>query len=318
MKRVAILGAGVMGKNHARVVTQSLHSTLTTVIDPDPVNGRMLSEKYKCKWQEKMTDFNDIDYVIIASPTEIHFESAYSALNQGVPTLIEKPISANFLQTKVLIELSEKKDVLLMCGLVERFNPAILTVSKIIEKVIGIYSVRHSPSISRISTDVDGDLLVHDLDICIQLMNSMPNSMLVSKYFRKTSKGSLIDAMDVLATFPQNRFANMSVSRLSHKKIRTINIVEEERLIEVDLLRRDITIFRNVSESSLENGAGYKQQTVIEIPTLITNTEPLASQLDHFVKLLNEEDVTAYAAERSSLLGLHKALDQLKQPQEFS
>jgi predicted dehydrogenase len=312
MKRVAIIGAGVMGRNHARVVSQSPHSTLAMVIDPDALNGKRLSDIYQCEWQSSIDEYNNIDYVIIASPTESHFDVARNALNQRIPTLIEKPISAKLDETKALLELSEERNVLLLCGLVERFNPAILTVSKIIDNVIGVYSVRHSPMISRIATNVDGDLLIHDIDICMRLMNSFPESMVSSSYARQTKNGSLIDAMDVLANFPGNRFANLSVSRLSHKKIRTLSIVEEERLIEVDLLRRDITIYKNVSEGSSENGVGYKQQTIIEIPTLITNTEPLASQLDHFVDLVDEQNLTRFSAERASLLALHQILDELK------
>jgi predicted dehydrogenase len=282
------------------------------VIDPDATSGKMLSDAYQCEWQSSIREYDDIDYVIIASPTESHFDLAYNALTQGIPTLVEKPISASLVETKKLLELSEQRNVLMLCGLVERFNPVILTVSKIIDKVIGIYTVRHSPMISRIATNVDGDLLIHDIDIGMRLMNSIPDDMVSSSYTRQTKNGNLIDAMDVLATFPGNRFANISVSRLSHKKIRTLNIVEEERLIEVDLLRRDITIYRNVSEGSSENGVGYKQQTIIEIPALITNLEPLAAQLDHFVNLMDEQNLTQFSAERSSLLALHQILDKLK------
>jgi predicted dehydrogenase len=226
MKRVALIGAGVMGRNHARVVSQSTHSVLAMVIDPDAKNGKMLSDDYQCEWKSSIDEYEGIDYVIIASPTESHFDLAHNALNQGIPTLIEKPISANLDETKKLLELSDERNVLMLCGLVERFNPVILTVSKIIDKVIGIYSVRHSPMISRISTNVSGDLLIHDIDIAMRLMNSIPDEMVSSSYTRQTKNGNLIDAMDVLATFPGNRFANMSVSRLSHKKIRTLNIVE--------------------------------------------------------------------------------------------
>jgi predicted dehydrogenase len=313
MKRIAILGAGVMGKNHARVVAQSSHSTLAIVVDPDPVNGKALSEKYQCDWRSSISEFENIDFVIVSTPTEIHFQGANMALSQGIPVLIEKPISAKLDETRKLLDLSEQKNILIMCGLVERFNPVILTVSEIVDEVIGIYSVRHSPTISRIVTNVDGDLLIHDLDICMRLMNSSPETLISTHYSRRTENSNLIDAMDVLATFSEDRFANMSVSRISHKKIRTMSLVETERLIEVDLLRRDITIYRNVSEGSSEHGSGYKQQTIIEIPTLITNNEPLASQLDHFVSLLDEQDFSKFAYERSSLLSLHQNLDKLKQ-----
>ena len=312
MKKVCILGAGIMGANHARIVSQSSHSNLIAVVDPDAIRGQKISIEHHCKWFPSIDDYSDFDYLILATPTEVHFTEAVRALEQGIPILLEKPISSDLLETKLLLDLSARKEILFMCGLVERFNPAILTVQEIVEDLIGIYSVRHSPMISRITTDIDGDLLIHDLDIAMRFMKSSPSELYANKFIRQTKSNEIIEAMDVVATFPDRRFANISVSRIGQKKIRTMNFVETDRLVEVDLLRRDVTIFKNVSEGAFENGAGYKQQTVIEIPTLVTHKEPLASQLDYFVGALDEQNMSVFHMERAGLLELHTVLDDLR------
>lgn len=312
MKKVALFGAGAMGSNHARIVAQSNHSMLLAIIDPNPITGQQLAMKYNCKWWSAIEDYSPFDYVIIASPTEVHFQDSYCALKQQVPVLIEKPVSIDINETKALLDLSREENTPLMCGLVERFNPAVLTVEGIIEDVIGIYTTRHSPMIPRTKTDIDGDLLIHDLDICMRFMDSEPHTVQSSEYVNRRSGMEIIDAMDVIAGFSGNRFANLSVSRLSHRKIRSLNLLERTRLIEVDLLRRDITIYKNVNEESVEKRLSYRQQTVIEIPSLITNNEPLAAQLDYFVRLLDERNEVNIEEEKLRILKLHQVLKQIR------
>ncbi len=312
MKKVALFGAGAMGANHARIVAQSSHSTLSAIIDPNPISGQELAMKYNCRWWSRIEDYSAFDYVIIASPTEEHFQDSYNALKQHVPVLIEKPVSTDIDETKTLIDLSKEKNTPLMCGLVERFNPAVMTVESIVEDVIGIYTTRHSPMIPRTKTDIDGDLLIHDLDICMRFMNSDPHTLQSSHYVNRRSGIEIIDAMDVIASFSENRFANLSVSRLSHRKIRSLSLLEKTRLIEVDLLRRDITIYKNVIEESVEKNLSYRQQTVIEIPSLVTNKEPLAAQLDYFVHLLEEKNDFDIEEERLKILKLHQMLKKIR------
>lgn len=111
--------------------------------------------------------------------------------------------------------------------------------------------------------------------------------------------------------FANGALAHVSASRIGQRKVRTLSIHEVDRLIEVDLLRRDVTVYHHVSDQPANiDGRGYKQQTVIEIPELLTSQEPLAAQLDQFVRLISG-DADA-DAERRSILPSHEVVAQLK------
>jgi hypothetical protein len=107
-------------------------------------------------------------------------------------------------------------------------------------------------------------------------------------------------------SFPSG-LATVSASRLGQRKVRSLVVSELDRLIEIDLLRRDVTIYRHVShDSATPDGLGYRQQTVIEIPELVSAREPLATQLDRFLDLLAGK--VDPATERESILPSHRVV----------
>lgn len=107
--------------------------------------------------------------------------------------------------------------------------------------------------------------------------------------------------------------ATISASRISQRKIRQLSILEIDRLVELDLLRRDITIYRHVADRPSSDGVGgYQQQTVIEIPTILQSTEPLAAQLSHFLRLLELGAGSAEVrAEREAILPAHQVIHEV-------
>jgi predicted dehydrogenase len=311
--KAALFGAGAMGQNHARVISQSHHSELTYVIDTDQSVGKEVAMKYQSAWLPELQSFKGIDYAVIATPTELHFDIAMYALNSGVPLIIEKPISNSYEQTIVLLELARNLGIPLVCGFVERYNPAILTLKQILGEPLTIHSIRHSPMTPRIKTSVASDLLVHDLDLAIDLFGQKPIDFSKRTLSSLEKSEKTDDSIDVILSFSRNRYANISASRLSHKKIRSMNIIEAERLIEVDLLRRDLTIYRHIDEGSSKDGVGYKQQTIIEIPTLVTSEEPLAAQLKNFIEILKsdiglriDQEIQSIAISHELLGGIEK------------
>ena len=300
-----------MGANHARVISQSMHSILSVVVDPNENVGKNIAEKYNSKWVPKLEDFHEIDYAVIANPTENHFDVAMEAILSHIPVLIEKPISHSLISTLEILSAARNANVPLMCGFVERFNPAVITLKKIVGDIVNIQTVRHSPMTPRIQNSVTSDLLIHDLDLVVKLYNEAPFDLKSKTLSFGKSSLNIPDAHDVLLSFSSGRFANVSASRISQRKIRSLSVVEKDRLIEVDLLRRDLTIYKNVSEDLLVDGAGYKQQTIIELPTLITLEEPLVAQLNHFTNLLLNQNSEEIESEYSSLEVIHKVLGQL-------
>jgi predicted dehydrogenase len=118
------------------------------------------------------------------------------------------------------------------------------------------------------------------------------------------------DITEAILEFDGTRIAQISASRIGQHKVRALSIYEADRLIEVDLLRRGVTIYRHVSESSVDGGArGYRQQTIIEIPELLTSREPLVAQFDAFLDLVEgRRDATE---ERAGILAAHRVVDEI-------
>lgn len=307
--KIALVGVGSMGSLHARVIAQSERADLALVVDPREDAGRAVAEKFDSAWAPEMGDLSGIDAVVLASATETHHKLALDILAQGKPLLVEKPVCASLEQTEEVLGEAEKRGLPIMCGLLERYNPAVMTALGLIDEPVHISAKRHSPYAPRIRTGVAWDLLVHDVDIAIQCFRGAEPEHVFAGVgqFHPSSVTGAEDVVDTVLQFPNGAVATISASRIGQRKIRSLVIYELERLIEVDLLQRNVTIYRHVSQDAASpDGRGYRQQSVIEIPELITAREPLATQLDRFLDLIDGKvDV---AEERSRILPSHRTV----------
>ncbi|MQA61648.1 MAG: gfo/Idh/MocA family oxidoreductase [Actinophytocola sp.] len=310
-RKLAIVGAGNMGKLHARVIAQNDRASLARVIDPREDAGRAIAEQHGAQWTPEIGSLADVDAVVLAAATEVHHQLALDILGQGKPLLIEKPVANNLADTQEILACSAEKDIPLMCGLLERYNPAVMTASALIDGPVHTMAVRHGPYAPRIKTGVAWDLLVHDVDLAIRLFGGQAPQRTASAagHFHPKSVEGAEDTLDAVLSFPTG-VASVSASRLGQRKVRSLVVSELERLVEIDLVRRDVTIYRHVSHEGLSTGApAYRQQTVIEIPELVTVREPLATQLEQFLDLLDGK-VDA-ADERDSILPSHQVVAQV-------
>ncbi|WP_406640034.1 Gfo/Idh/MocA family protein [Amycolatopsis sp. WGS_07] len=309
--RIALVGTGNMGSLHARVLSQNDRVDLARVIDPREEAGRAVADRYETEWTPEIGSLSDVDAVVLASATEVHYELAQEILGQGKPMLVEKPVCNSLEFSQEIVALSAKKDVPLMCGLLERYNPAVMTARALVNEPVHLMARRHGPYAPRIKTGVAWDLLVHDVDLAIQFFGGATPGRVTSSagYFHPQSVTGAEDTIETVLSFP-NGLATVSASRLAQRKVRSLTVSELDRMVEIDLLRRDVTIYRHVSHDSVTpDGLGYRQQTVIEIPELVTAREPLATQLDRFVDLL-EGKVDA-DVERALILPSHEVVAQV-------
>jgi predicted dehydrogenase len=307
--KIALIGVGSMGSLHARVIAQSERAALTRVIDPRADAGQAVAEKYESAWTPEIGDLSDVDAVVLASATETHHKLALEVLEAGKPLLVEKPVCADLAQTEEVLSLSAERDLPIMCGLLERYNPAVMTALELIDEPVHVRAVRHSPYAPRIRTGVAWDLLVHDVDIAIQCFRGQEPVEVSAGVgqFHPSSVPGAEDVVDTVLRFGSGAVATISASRIGQRKIRSLVVYELERLIEVDLLQRTVSVYRNVSQdASSPDGRGYRQQSVIEIPELVTAREPLATQLDRFVDLVAGK-VDA-ADERARILPSHRTV----------
>jgi len=302
-----------MGALHARVLRQSLNTDLTLVVEPDESRGLAVADQWGAKWVPELDDFDDVDAVVVATPTHTHLDWALRAIDAGRPTLVEKPVTEDLADTIRVLDAAERRGVPLVCGLLERFNPAVMKMHEIVEDPVHLNVLRHSPHTPRIATGVAFDLSVHDVDLALRLCDGMPDK--VSAHLSQCHPGSppgSEDVAEITLGFPGGMVAALSASRVSQRKLRMLYVSEIDRMIEVDLLRRDITVYHHVTADYLDGRqTGYRQQTVIDIPAILDAKEPLAAQLEHFVSLAN--GAFDHDAERRSILPPHRVLDQVLQ-----
>lgn len=309
--KIALIGAGEMGSLHARVITQSQDAELACVVDPDTEAGPAVADRFRTRWSPDLNDLSSADAVIVASPTHSHSEWGLRAIREGKPVLIEKPLSESVAESEILVEEARRREVPLTCGFLERFNPAVLTALQVIDEPVHVTAVRHSPYVPRIATGVAHDLLIHDVDLVLRMAGRRPDWMTANfAYSHPKSEPFVEDVADVTLQYDDMFLASLSASRLSQRKVRTLVVAELERLVEVDLVRSDLTVYRHVGNEPLDdNGPGYRQQTIIDIPTIQRPQEPLAAQLNLFVRLVRGE--VDPRDELESLLPPHRTIDDL-------
>lgn len=310
--RIALVGAGSMGSLHARVIHAHRQTELAAVVDPVRQAGAAVAEQYDARWSPTLADVSDVDAVVVAAATPHHASIGTEALDRGLPLLMEKPLADDLAQTQDLVLRSEKADVPLMCGLLERFNPGIVTAMQLLEDPVHVMAQRHSPYVARVRTGVASDLLIHDVDIAVRMMGAEPTRVVGSLgHLHPESADASEDVAEALLGFPGGRLANVSASRMSQHKVRGFVVSELDRLIEIDLLRNAVTIYRHVLGENTADGLSYKQQTIIEIPQIVTNREPLAAQLDRFVALAaGSADA---AEERAGILPAHRVVEAVRE-----
>lgn len=308
LPRIMVIGAGNMGSLHTRVTAQAAGCELAAVVDLSEKTGRELADRYSTEWRPELGSLTGIDGVIVAAATPAHHALALQIIGAGVPLLVEKPVADSLAATEEILDASAAAGVPIMCGFVERFNPAVIAAHNMVNDPVHIGSTRHSPYAPRITTGVAWDLLVHDVDLAVQFLGNEVASVKATRgFFHPSSHAGAEDTVDAVITFGTGAVASVSASRISQIKLRTMSIHELDRLVEIDLLRRNITIYHNVENSNVTlDGDGYRQQTIIEIPEIPNRAEPLAGQVGHFLDLIGGS-VDA-DAERASILPAHRVV----------
>ena len=306
--RVALIGAGSMGRNHARIIAENPGAQLATIVDPFEETGRPVAEQYGARWVPEL-EVNDIDAVVVAASTEHHYGIARDVIAAGKPLLVEKPICPSLSQTEEILNAAETTGTPIMCGFLERYNPAIIAARQMIDEPLYARADRHSPYAPRIKTGVAWDLLVHDVDLISQLFGSqVPSSIGVEVgNFHPTSLPEAEDIVEVSLGFGGGGLASASASRLGQRKVRTLLVQSLDHMVEIDLLRRGVTLYRHTTISEDKpGGAGYRQMTEMEVPE-ITGREPLATQFERFLGLV--AGTVDAEEERRSILPAHSIVE---------
>lgn len=306
--KVVLVGAGSMGRNHARIIGASKSAELVGVVDPFEQSGRSAAEQYGGEWFRELGDaLPHADAAVVAASTEYHYDIAREVLEAGVPVLIEKPICPSLEQTEEILGIAEQRGVPVQCGFLERFNAGVIAAQALIEEPVYARAERHSPHWARIKTGVAWDMLVHDADLISRLFGSVAPTRVNAElgFFHPNSAEGAEDVIDVSLRFPGEGIASASASRVGQRKVRRLTVQSLDSMVEIDLLTRSVIKYRHANIETTD-GAGFKQMTEMEMPE-VSGIEPLAAQFEHFVELV-EGRVDA-DEERRSILPAHRIID---------
>jgi predicted dehydrogenase len=279
-----------MGRNHCRVLSTLRHATLAGVTDRDQAVGAQVAGAYESTFYPTVDDLLDhVDAVVIATPTPSHYPLAMHCLAQGRHVLIEKPIAATIDEAAALTVAAEKSGLVVQVGHIERFNPTYTELKHVLDDihVAAVNFRRLSPYVGS-NTDVDVvlDLMIHDLDLVLDLMQQPPVAL---HAVGMTAYSGDIDHAVAQLTFPAGPLLTVMVSRLTEHKVRAIDVTGLEAYIEGDLLNKSILLHRSTTGEYLNNqhSVKYRQESTIE-RLHVPIAEPLLLELQHFVEAIRE------------------------------
>ncbi len=287
--KVGVIGTGHMGQYHVNVIVNIAGAEVIGCFDTDANRLAEISKRFDIQGFKDMDELIDrSEALIIAVPTVYHYEIAKKCLERGKHVLVEKPMTETVEQARELVELAEQKDLVLQVGHVERFNGAVLELKKVVERPFLIEARRLAPFNPRIAdVGVVLDLMIHDLDIVTNLIGDEIRSVSAAGTSAFTRHE---DVAAAVLQFESGCVANISASRATQNKIRTLTITQEKAYIILDFATQDIDIHRMASQAYLmtREELKYRQESFVE-KIFVHKDNPLRQEHLHFLACIKGE-----------------------------
>lgn len=294
---VAVIGAGRMGRHHARIYHQLPQSKLLAVVDGEANRADALADQFNCdsltSVDELLSKYPQVRAVTIATPTVAHESSAATLLQRGVACLIEKPLAGSVAEARRIIQLAAEHKALVQVGHSERFNPIVRAVGELEIHPRYIEVDRVSPMTFRsIDVGVVFDIMIHDLDIVRMLTQS---ELVDVRACGVAVLGKHEDVASARLTFADGCVATLTASRLALKTERKLRVFSENSYISVDYAKKTgVIITRTANAEALdevrhqiEQGADLSDLDYTKLVNVeelaITDEEPLRGELGNFL-----------------------------------
>ncbi len=244
--KVAVIGVGYLGERHARLYREIEDCSLVAVCDVNNLRLESLSRELGVAgYTDYRQLFGKVDAASIVTPTKLHYQIAREFLQRGIAALVEKPFTANLKEADHLIRLAKKNRLTLQVGHVERFNSAFSATQKLIQDPRFIECHRLSPLPNRsLDIGVVLDLMIHDLDIVLGLVNSPLKKIEAVGVAVLTP---LEDIANARLTFKNGCVANLTASRISEEGMRKIRIFLKNAYISLDYKNEEAFIYNKTA-----------------------------------------------------------------------
>ena len=292
---VGVIGAGVWGKNHIRILSEIEDVNLVKIADLEEKNLN-IAKTFKIQTtldHKEILNDPEIAAVSICTPASTHYKLIKEALEANKHVLVEKPLALNSKDGEELVNLAKDKNKILMVGHIFRFNPGVLRLKEEIKKgtfgkVYFMYGSRMGLMTPRPDCGVIFDFALHDIDTFCFLLDDIP--MEVTTISNSYTRTDFDDVGFITLKFKDNVLANVGVSWLSPVKVRDLWLVGEKKSAKLDYLTQELEIFdKGVVDGSLEEQ--YKSFGEFKLLTKqgddykpnIENKEPLKEEILHFI-----------------------------------
>ena len=287
--KIGLIGLGKMGQNHLRVLSLLKSVELVFVYDLNTKAAKQLGETYGVQTHADLEQLlPHVDAVVICTPTVTHGDYIRKAATHVKNIFVEKPMADTLEEAQALSVFAAEHGLNIQVGFIERFNPAVQQLKNVLDKsaqVVSIDFTRTNKLSARI-TDVDvvTDLMIHDIDLALYL-----NGPVRSVSAHGVAQGQMIDFASALLTHENGRFSRIQASRITEKKIRTIQATCVDMYVDCELVRKELLIHRQ-SEIQQQDGGPYTISAV-EQTIEVRQQEALLTELQAFVVFCRTQDI---------------------------
>lgn len=284
--KVSILGLGNMGRNHLRVLSMLKGVDIAYIYDLNLDALQTLSAQYKVPYtDDAITAIEAADAVVIVTPTSTHFDYFKMCAGRVKNVFIEKPLAETLEQAQEIQKLAEQHGMFIQCGFIERFNPVVVELKRVLETdtVINADFTRTNRLSARI-TDVDVvlDLMIHDIDLALFL-----NGPIRSIAAHGKKEHGLVAFASAIAVHENGALSRILASRMTEKKIRSIQVTSSHAYIDAELVRKELVLHKQ-SSMSHEYGKQYVVSS-LEQQIEVKNQEALLSEHQAFIAACHGE-----------------------------
>src|SRR2546421_12319310 len=273
--RVAVVGTGEFGRNHARVYRELEGAELVGVFDQNQERSAAVAAEFQTQVLKSLDELpSRVDAASVAVPTVAHAEVGCRLLEMGLDVLVEKPMAVNLVEADALLRAAKKNGRILQVGHVERFNLAVTAVEPILNRPL-FFEVHRLGVFTPRSLDVDViyDLMIHDLDILLAMVGE---SVVEVKAVGIPVLTEKVDIAHARLEFAGGAVANITASRVSTERVRKVRFFQQHEYISLDYARRDAMRVR-VNRPGPEPDFGFEK---LDAPAV----EPLRAELEAFLE----------------------------------
>lgn len=307
--RVAVVGCGEFGRHHARVYREMQNVELVGVLDKDRERAAQIAQEFQTSAFQTLEDLRGrVDAASVAVPTEAHRDTGCELMEMGIDVLVEKPMARTVREADELIAAANKNGRILQVGHVERFNPAVLAIEPIVNRPL-FFEVHRLGVFTPRSLDVDViyDLMIHDLDILLALVNEPVEEVKAVGIPVLTHK---VDIAHARLEFAGGAVANVTASRVSTERVRKMRFFQQHEYISLDYARRD-ALRIGVKRPGPQPEFAYEK---LPAPA----TEPLRAELEAFVEAARTRAPakTDGAAGRAALELAGRVIESIREHQQ--